>query len=204
MKDWAAPAAQSVAVIADPQTFSAPLLPPLPSAIPRASFSSKPTLVTACPRNRYKTQTDQTLQPPAAQSIVPSASECAKPSGVSAVSSFRRRAKNRIAFSNAEETSGTEPDDANRPKQLPTSVESIGGGTNAKFSRVVGCGCGSCCLTATDRIGVFAPFVDADGTINAPQGTMTAITAARSFLLCFMVTGTKGKATPYPGGFRWC
>ena len=113
-------------------------------------------------------------------------------SGVSADSNFRRKAKNRIAFNPAEETSGTEPDDTNRPKKLPTSVESIGGGTNARFSRVVGCGCGSSCgrgrssSLTTDRLGDFT-VPDADGTNAYAKGTAATAAANWSFLLCFMV-----------------
>jgi len=65
--------------------------------------------VTACPKNRYRTQTVHPLQPSVVHSMVPSASECAKPSGVSMVVSLGRREKKRRVLSAREGRKGIGP-----------------------------------------------------------------------------------------------
>mmetsp|Transcript_11638 Transcript_11638/g.20981 ORF Transcript_11638/g.20981 Transcript_11638/m.20981 type:complete len:206 (-) Transcript_11638:554-1171(-) len=52
LTEIAAAMAHKEPVKALPQTFSGPLRPPLPSAMPSDSFSSNPILVTSCPRKR--------------------------------------------------------------------------------------------------------------------------------------------------------
>mmetsp|Transcript_10988 Transcript_10988/g.32540 ORF Transcript_10988/g.32540 Transcript_10988/m.32540 type:complete len:222 (+) Transcript_10988:235-900(+) len=68
-------AAQTRPVRAEPHTFSGPLRPPRPSAIPAFCFSSNFTFVTAWPKNRYSTQSDHPLHPNVVQSNVPKATE---------------------------------------------------------------------------------------------------------------------------------
>ncbi len=56
---------------ADPQTFSGPRFPPLPSAIPLDSLKEKPIFVTNVPNNKYKATASQAVQPMQPRSIVP-------------------------------------------------------------------------------------------------------------------------------------
>lgn len=127
----AAAAAHKTPVSALPQTFSGPRRPPRPSAIPNAVFLSKPTLVTNCPKNRYRTQTVHPLQPSAIHSIVPRASEWANPSGVNMVMSLGRSEKKRRVLRSREGRKGTLPEYSNRllvtedsdDKRLPSDSE---------------------------------------------------------------------------------
>mmetsp|Transcript_24249 Transcript_24249/g.57222 ORF Transcript_24249/g.57222 Transcript_24249/m.57222 type:complete len:209 (+) Transcript_24249:508-1134(+) len=141
-------------VAADPQTFSGPRFPPRPSAMPLACFSRNLTLVTADPRNRYRTQVVQPLQPRVVHSPVPSASAWTNPSGVRSLRSLGRRTANKKALRPKDCNSGTLP--AYEKRDLVRA--GIGSGRVASAPSLVGgyrcccCRCRCCCCWTTGAV----------------------------------------------------
>mmetsp|Transcript_4750 Transcript_4750/g.13722 ORF Transcript_4750/g.13722 Transcript_4750/m.13722 type:complete len:214 (+) Transcript_4750:792-1433(+) len=129
-------------VAADPQTFSGPRFPPRPSAMPLACFSRNLTLVTADPRNRYRTQVVQPLQPRVVHSPVPSASAWTNPSRVRSLRSLGRRTANKKALRPKDCNSGTLP--AYEKRDLVRAGIGSGRVVNAP-SLIGGCRCCCCC-----------------------------------------------------------